>query len=225
MRVLLVEDDPKMSEVLKRGLEEEGYSVLVAYDGQQGLEIAESCEMDGIILDVMLPKIDGFQVAQRLRQNRNATPILMLTARDSVPDIVTGLDQGADDYLTKPFSLEVLLARLRAVLRRGVKPPPVVLQVADLVLDPATHAVVRNGRKIALTRTEYRLLECMLRRAGTVVPRNVLIEDLWGFHGDVKDNTLDAFIRLLRNKIDAGFETKLLHTSRGIGYSLGQETE
>ena len=225
MRVLLVEDDPKMSDVLKRGLEEEGYSVLVAYDGQQGLEIAESCEMDGIILDVMLPKIDGFQVAQRLRRNRNTTPILMLTARDTVPDIVTGLDEGADDYLTKPFSFEVLLARLRAVLRRGVKPRPVVLQVADLVLDPATHAVVRNGRKIALTRTEYRLLECMLRRAGTVVPRNVLIEDLWGFHGDVKDNTLDAFIRLLRNKIDAGFETKLLHTSRGIGYSLGQETE
>jgi DNA-binding response OmpR family regulator len=225
MRVLLVEDDPKMSDVLKRGLEEEGYSVLVAYDGQQGLEFAESSELDGIILDVMLPKVDGFQVAQRLRRNRNTTPILMLTARDTVPDIVTGLDRGADDYLTKPFSFEVLLARLRAVLRRGAKPRPVVLQVADLVLDPATHEVVRNGRKIPLTRTEYGLLECLLRRAGTVVPRNVLLEDVWGFHGDVKDNTLDAFIRLLRNKIDTGFETKLLHTFRGVGYSIRQETE
>lgn len=225
MRILLVEDDPKMAGALKRGLEEEGYSVVVASDGQQGLAMAESCELDGIILDVMLPKVDGFEVARRLRRNQNPAPILMLTARDTVRDVVTGLDKGADDYLTKPFSFEVLLARLRAIIRRGAKPRPVQLQVADLVLDAATHEVARGDRKIALTRTEYKLLECLMRRAGMVVPRDVLIEDVWGFEGDVENNTLDAFIRLLRGKIDSGFEPKLLHTVRGIGYCLRKEPE
>jgi DNA-binding response OmpR family regulator len=225
MRLLLVEDDPNMAEVLKRGLEEEGYSIVVVSDGRQGLEMAESCELDGIILDVMLPTMDGFEVARRLRRNQNPTPILMLTARDTVPDIVAGLDKGADDYLTKPFSFEVLLARLRAITRRGARPRPTQHRVADLVLDPATHEVVRGGRKIMLTRTEYKLLECLTRRAGTVVPRDVLIEDVWGFHGEVENNTLDAFIRLLRGKIDSGFEVKLLHTVRGVGYSLRRETE
>jgi two-component system response regulator MprA len=225
MRLLLVEDDMKMAEVLRRGLEEEGYSIFVASDGRQGLEIAESCELDGIILDVMLPKMDGFEVARRLRRNQNQTPILMLTARDAVHDVVTGLDKGADDYLTKPFSFDVLLARLRAITRRGGRHRPPHLRLADLVLDPATHEVTRGGRKVALTKTEYKLLECLMRRAGTVVPREGLIEDVWGFNSDVENNTLDAFIRLLRGKIDAGFEQKLLHTVRGIGYSLRLEKE
>lgn len=225
MRVLLVEDDPKMAAVLERGLKEEGYSILIASDGRQGLEMAESCELDGIVLDVMLPKMDGFEVVRRLRRNQNPTPILMLTARDAVPDIITGLDRGADDYLTKPFSFEVLLARLRAIVRRGAKPRPVELRVAELALDPATREVVRGGQKITLTRTEYKLLECLMRRAGTVAPREVLIEDVWGFDGEIENNTLDAFIRLLRSKIDSGFEPKLLHTVRGVGYCLRQGPE
>lgn len=225
MRVLVVEDERRMAELLRRGLEEEGYSVLVASDGPQGLGMAESCELDAIILDVMLPKMDGCEVALRLRRNLNPTPILMLTARDTVPDIVRGLDKGADDYLTKPFSLDVLLARLRAIIRRGARPRPLELRVADLVLAPATHEVVRGGRKITLTRTEYKLLECLMRRAATVVPREVLIQDVWGFEGEVESNTLDAFIRLLRSKIDLRFEAKLLHTIRGIGYCLREEPE
>ena len=225
MRLLLVEDDANMAEVLRRGLEEEGYSILVASDGRQGLDMAESCELDGIILDVMLPKMDGFEVARRLRRNQNPTPILMLTARDTVPDVVTGLDKGADDYLTKPFSFEVLLARLRAITRRGTRPRPTQLRLADLVIDPATHDVTRGGRKIALTRTEYKLLECLVRRAGTVVAREKLIEDVWGFDGEVENNTLDAFVRLLRGKIDSRFEPKLLRTVRGIGYSLRLEDD
>lgn len=225
MRVLLIEDDTKTAQVLKRGLEEEGYSILVASDGRQGLEMAESSELDGIILDIMLPKMDGLEVARRLRRNQNPTPILMLTARDTVPDIVTGLDKGADDYLTKPFSFEVLLARLRAIIRRGGKLRPAQRRLADLVLDPATHEVIRGGQKIALTRTEYKLLECLMRRVGMVASREVLIEDVWGFDGDVENNTLDVFIHLLRGKIDGGHELKLLRTIRGIGYCLREEPE
>jgi two-component system response regulator MprA len=224
MRLLLIEDEAKMAALLKRGLEEEGYSVLIAADGQQGVQMADCCDLDGIILDIMLPKLDGFEVARRLRMKQSPVPILMLTARDTAPDIVKGLDRGADDYLTKPFSFEVLLARLRAITRRGVRPRPTELRVADLVLDPAAHAVSRGGRKISLTKTEYKLLGCLMRRAGSVVPREELIEAVWGFDGDIENNTLDAFIRLLRGKIDSGFDPKLLHTIRGVGYTL-QDTE
>lgn len=220
MRLLLIEDEAKMAALLKRGLEEEGYSVLIAADGQQGVEMAEGCDLDGIILDIMLPKLDGFEVARRLRRKQSPVPILMLTALDAVPDIVKGLDRGADDYLTKPFSFEVLLARLRAITRRGVRPRPTELRMSDLVLDPATHAVNRGGRKISLTKTEYKLLECLMRRAGAVITREALIEAVWGFDGDIENNTLDAFIRLLRGKIDSGTEPKLLHTIRGVGYTL-----
>jgi len=223
MRILLVEDERKMAELLKRALEEEGYSVLIATDGQQGLSMAQSCTLDGIILDVMMPKMNGLEVASRLRRSGNSTPILMLTARDANPDIVKGLDKGADDYLTKPFAFEILLARLRALIRRRAGPRPVELRVANLVLNPASHVVSRGKSKILLTKKEYALLECLMRRAGTVVPRNVLIEEVWGFEGDVESNTLEVFIRLLRTKIDVGFEPKLLHTVRGFGYSLREE--
>lgn len=220
MRVLIVEDEKKMAELLKRGLEEENHSVTLAYDGSAGLEMSELCEFDVVVLDIMLPAVDGFEVARRLRQNKNRTPILMLTARDAIPDIVKGLDVGADDYLTKPFAFEEFLARLRSVARRGSSPRPTRLQVADLVLDPATHQVLRGDQEIHLTPTEYRLLDVLVRRAGRVVPRGTLVEAVWGFDQDVEENTLDAFVRLLRTKVDRDFERKLIYTVRGVGYSI-----
>jgi len=212
-----------MAGLLRRGLEEEGHVVSTASDGRTGLDVATSCDFDVIVLDVMLPGIDGCEIARRLRQNNCPTPILMLTARDSVPDMVEGLDRGADDYLTKPFSFEVLLARLRALVRRGPTPRPVVMQVADLVLNPATREVSRGGKRITLTRTEYALLEFLLRRPGRVISRATLIEAVWGFEREIETNTLDAFISLLRSKVDSGRRTKLIHTVRGVGYTLKEE--
>ncbi|HEX7424815.1 MAG TPA: response regulator transcription factor [Terriglobales bacterium] len=168
----------------------------------------------------MLPKLDGFEVARRLRAKGNRTPILMLTARDTVPDVVKGLDLGADDYLTKPFSFAVLLARLRAASRRQYAQPTSLLRVADLVLNRATREVFRAKREINLTATEFRLLEFLMRRPGVVVSRNAIVEAVWGFEQEVNDNTVDAFIRLVRRKVDEPFEDKLIRTVRGFGYSL-----
>jgi DNA-binding response OmpR family regulator len=168
----------------------------------------------------MLPLIDGFEVARRLRKNGNQTPILMLTARDAVPDIVKGLDVGADDYLTKPFAFEVFLARLRSVARRGSTPRPTVLQVDDLVLNPASHVVTRGEHEIHLSPTEFRLLELLMRRSGRVVPRDAIVEAVWDFDHEVEENTLDTFIRLLRSKIDREHDRKLIQTVRGIGYTI-----
>jgi DNA-binding response OmpR family regulator len=223
MQVLVVEDERRMAELLRQGLEEEGHSVLLAANGRDGLAMAESHPFDAIVLDVMLPGLDGFSVARKLRAARNQTPILMLTARDATPDIVEGLNLGADDYLVKPFSFEVLLARLRAVSRRGAIAQPPVLQVADLSLNPAGRNVTRGGRRIALTRTEYGLLEVLIKRAGRVVTRENLIESVWGFDSEVRGNTLDAFIRLLRDKVDIEGEMKLIQTVRGVGYCLRAE--
>ncbi len=220
MQVLVVEDERRMAELLRQGLEEEGHSVVLAGDGREGLAMAEAHPFDAIVLDVMLPGLDGFSVARKLRAARNQTPILMLTARDATYDIVEGLNLGADDYLVKPFSFEVLLARLRAVSRRGAIAQPPVLQIADLSLNPAARDVTRGGRRVALTRTEYGLLEMLMKRAGRVVTRENLIESVWGFDSDVRSNTLDAFIRLLRDKVDTAGETKLIHTVRGVGYCL-----
>ncbi len=220
MRVLIVEDERDMAEVLKNGLEEEDYFVSLAFDGVSGLEIARSYEFDVIILDVMLPKLDGFEVARRLRDKGNRTPILMLTARDTVPDVVKGLDLGADDYLTKPFSFAVLLARLRAASRRQYAQPTSLLRVADLELNRATREVFRARREINLTATEFRLLEFLMRRPGVVVSRNAIVEAVWGFDEEVNDNTVDAFIRLVRRKVDDPYEEKLIKTVRGVGYSL-----
>jgi DNA-binding response OmpR family regulator len=223
MQVLVVEDERRMAELLRQGLEEEGHSVVLVGNGRDGLAIAESHPFDAILLDVMLPGLDGFSVAKKLRAARNQTPILMLTARDATHDIVEGLNLGADDYLVKPFSFEVLLARLRAVSRRGAIAQPPVLQVADLSLSPAVREVIRGGRKIALTRTEYGLLELLMKRAGRVVTRENLIESVWGFDSEVRSNTLDAFIRLLRDKVDTEGEKKLIQTVRGVGYCLRAE--
>ncbi len=220
MRVLIVEDERAMAELLKKGLEEENHRAALAFDGVQGLELAKTYEFDAIVLDLMLPRVDGFEVARRLRHGGNQTPILILTARDAVPDIVKGLDLGADDYLTKPFSFEVFLARLRTVARRGSAPRPTCLRVADLTLDPASRQALRGRREIRLSPTEYRLLELLMRRAGRVVTRTAIVEAVWGLENDVEENTLDAFVRLLRGKVDKGFSPKLIQTVRGIGYCL-----
>lgn len=220
MRVLLVEDEERMSQLLERGLAEEGCQVFLAHDGEQGLAIAQSAQFDVILLDVMLPRLDGLAVARRLRELSNQTPVLMLTARDSVADIVKGLDTGADDYLTKPFSFEVLLARLRAVSRRGPIPQRVCLEFADLSMDTASRRVTRQGKALSLTPKEHSLLELLLRNAERTVSRSKILESVWGFDSDVEENTLEAFIRLLRSKVDFPFEPKLIHTVRGVGYSL-----
>jgi DNA-binding response OmpR family regulator len=219
MRILIVEDEKKMAAVLKKGLEAENHRVTLAFDGRTGLELG-STDFDVIVIDLMLPLIDGFEVARRLRKNGNQTPILMLTARDAVPDIVKGLDVGADDYLTKPFAFEVFLARLRSVARRGSTPRPTVLQVDDLVLNPASHIVTRGEREIHLSPTEFRLLELLMRRSGRVVPRDAIVEAVWDFDDEVEENTLDTFIRLLRSKIDREHDRKLIQTVRGIGYTI-----
>jgi two-component system response regulator MprA len=223
MQVLVVEDERRMADLLRQGLEEEGHCVVLAANGRDGLAIAESHAFDAIVLDVMLPGIDGFTVARKLRAAHNQTPILMLTARDATADIVDGLNLGADDYLVKPFSFEILLARLRAVSRRGAIAQPAVLEVADLKLDPAAREVSRHGRRISLTRTEYGLLELLMKGAGRVVTREHLIESVWGFDSEVRSNTLDAFIRLLRDKVDTPDDTKLIQTVRGVGYCLRVE--
>jgi DNA-binding response OmpR family regulator len=223
MRILVAEDEPAMAQLLRKGLEEEHHSVIAAFDGQSALDIARGTDLDVILLDVMLPRLDGIEVARRLRSGNNHTPVVMLTARDSVPDIVRGLDVGADDYLIKPFSFSELLARLRAATRRGTIPCVMQLQVADLRLDPATRRVCRGERTIHLTATEFRLLEFLMRRAGRVVTRHSLVEAIWWDFEDVEDNTLDAFISLLRNKVDKGQRRKLIRTVRGIGYSLRED--
>ena len=223
MRLLVVEDEPRMLELLRRGLTEEGHTVLCAVDGNQAwIEVREQ-DFDVVILDVMLPKMSGFELALQMRTEKNFTPVLMLTAKDSVPDIVQGLDLGADDYMTKPFSFSELLLRLRAVKRRASACQPPRLQVADLWLDPMTHEVSRGGEAISLTRTEYNLLERLMSNAGRVVPRDLLILSVWGRKPEIEDNTLDAFMRLLRNKIDNGGRERLIHTVRGVGYILRPE--
>jgi DNA-binding response OmpR family regulator len=219
MQILVVEDEPRMAKLLERGLIEEGHSVVVAHDGATGFEMARASAFDVIVLDRMLPRMDGLTVARRLRECRNQTPVLMLTARDAAADVIQGLDAGADDYLTKPFPFDVLLARLRAVSRRGAIPRPVILEVADLRLDPAAHKVTRGGATINLTPREYRLLELLLRNAGRVVSRDTILESVWGFDTGVTENTVEAFVRLLRIKVDTRLP-RLIHTVRGVGYSV-----
>lgn len=223
MRLLVVEDERRMAGLLRQGLTEEGHSVTVAYDGGEGLALAETGAFDLIVLDVMLPKLDGLAVVRRLRAGHVQTPVLLLTARDSAHDIVTGLNLGADDYLTKPFSFEVLVARVAAVGRRGPVIQPPVFQVADLTLDPGLRVLRRGGRQVALTKTEYALLELLMRNAGRVVTRERLMDTVWGTAESVENNTLDAFVRLLRAKVDVAGEPKLIHTVRGFGYSLHAE--
>jgi DNA-binding response OmpR family regulator len=210
-----------MARLLQRTLQNEGYSVELAFDGEEALNIAVLGGLDLIVLDVMLPGRDGFEVIRSLREAKSWTPTIMVTARDAMSDIVRGLDSGADDYLTKPFSLDVFLARVRALARRGPIAYPADLQFQDLTLKARTHEMQRGDRSAALTRTEYAILEVMMRRAGCVVPRDVIVEAGWGGGAEVSDNTLYVFVRSLRSKI--GNDPQLLHTVRGVGYSLRVE--
>ena len=219
MQILVVEDERRMAELLRRGLAEEGHQVVVARDGADGFEIARSTAFDVIVLDVMLPRMDGIAVTRKLRELRNQTPVLMLTARDAASDVVQGLDCGADDYLTKPFSFEVFLARLRAVSRRGAIPRSVCLEVGDVRLNPATRNVTRGRDPINLTPREYGLLELLMRNPGRVIGRETILASVWGHSCDVNENTLEAFVRLLRLKVDWR-EPKLIHTVRGVGYMI-----
>lgn len=220
MRLLVVEDEPQMARILKRGLEEEGFAVDVAVDGDEGVWYGSENEYDAIILDVMLPGVDGFEVLGRLREGRRWAPVLMLTARDALEDRIRGLDHGADDYLTKPFAFAELLARIRALMRRGARERPAVLSVGDLVLDPATRDVRRGDVSIALTAKEFALLEFLMRRAGEVLSKTSLVEHVWDFAFDSESNVVEVYIGYLRNKIDRPFGRESLETVRGAGYRL-----
>lgn len=215
-----MEDERRMADLLEQALTEEDIHVFVTYDGEAGLAAAQATPFDVIVLDVQLPKMDGMTVVRRLRSHGNQTPIVMLTARDARSEIVKGLNLGADDYVTKPFSFDVLLARIHAVSRRSHLPTPVCLQVADLQLNPITREVVRDGKVLKLTRREHDLLHLLMRHAGRPVSRDTILQSVWGFRNDVEENTVEAFIKLLRQKMDAPFSTKLLQTVRGFGYCL-----
>ena len=223
MRILLVEDDPKMAVVLRDALEKKLHRIVIASTGTDGLDIAKNYEFESIILDAMLPGIDGFTVARSLRDAHISTPILMLTARDATTDVVRGLDSGVDDYLVKPFAFDELFARLRALVRRNQASPSLLYKLGDLELDPTTHLASRAQMPIRLTRTEYLLLEFMMRNANTVLRREAIINAVWGYEQTVENNTLDAFMKQLRSKIDGSYATKLIHTVRGFGYRLSME--
>jgi two-component system OmpR family response regulator len=223
MRVLIVEDELRMASLIRRGLAHEGLAADVAVRGADALWMAQAHEYDAVLLDVMLPDIDGFEVCRRLRGSGVWAPVLMLTARDSVEDRVAGLDSGADDYLVKPFSFAELLARLRALARRGDSERPAILLVDDLRLDPATREVARGSTPIQLTGKEFALLETFMRRAGEVLSRLQLLEHAWDFAYDNRSNIVDVYVRRLRRKIDEPFERRSLETVRGAGYRLRRE--
>ncbi len=216
----MVEDEVKMAALVRRGLSEDGHSVDVAANGEEGLVMAGSTEYDAIVLDVMLPGIDGFEVCRRLRRERVWAPVLMLTARDAVEDRIAGLDTGADDYLIKPFSFAELLARLRALARRGPVEHPPVLEVGPLRLDPASHRVWRGEREIHLSTKEFTLLEIFMRRPGQVLSRFDLLEHAWDYAYENRSNVIDVYVRYLREKVDRPFRVSSIETVRGAGYRL-----
>jgi heavy metal response regulator len=220
MRILIVEDEKKVADFIKRGLKEEGYAVDCAYDGEEGFFLARENDYDLVILDLMLPKMDGLTLCVRLRGEKKNTPIIMLTARDSVQDKVKGLDAGANDYLPKPFAFEELLARIRAILRVKNTASSTVLKVGSLTLDMITHKVTRDSKIIELSSKEYALLEYLMRNPGAVVTRTMISEHVWDINFDTFTNVIDVYINYLRNKIDQGFKTKMIHTVRGRGYTL-----
>lgn len=220
MRILIVEDNRRLNDSLRISLEEDGYAVDSALDGEEGQDLAELTPYDAIILDLMLPKKDGISVCRDLRKRRVNTPILMLTARDTVEDRVLGLDSGADDYLIKPFALTELRARLRALLRRDSADKSAILSVADLTLDPANHLVMRGGQPIELTAKEFSLLEYFMRNPGRLITRSIAEDHIWNYDFDGTSNVVDVYIRRLRRKIDDPFVVKLFETVRGAGYRL-----
>jgi len=229
VRILVVEDSTKMAALLAKGLRQEGYAVDVVDSGQDAIWMATENEYDAMVLDVILatgePELDGFEVCRRLRRAHRWAPVLMVTARDAVEDRVHGLDVGADDYLAKPFSLAELLARVRALLRRGARERPAVLRVGDLALDPARHDVCRAGSRIHLTPTEFALLEYLMRRPDDVVTRKALIEHVWDFAFDGDPRIVNVYIRSLRDKIDRPFGRATLQTAHGLGYRIRDEPQ
>jgi two-component system, OmpR family, response regulator len=225
VRVLVVEDEPKMASLIRRGLREEGLAADVTAKGEDAVWMAGGSEYDAVVLDVMLPGIDGFETCRRLRADGVWTPVLMLTARDSVEDRVAGLDSGADDYLVKPFSFAELLARLRALARRGVLERPTVLEVGDLRLDPATRRVWRGGEEVRLSAKEFALLETFMRRPGQVLSRLQLLEHAWDYEYENRSNVVDVYVRYLREKVDRPFGADSIETVRGAGYRLREPDE
>lgn len=223
MRILVIEDEPKVASFIRRALEEENYAVDVAADGQSGLDLAKSVNYDLIILDLMLPQLPGIAVLQHIRAARIHTPLLILTARAELDQRVRGLDAGADDYLTKPFAIEELLARVRALLRRISGSSTEILRVDDLVVNTATHEVTRGGQRIELTSKEYALLEYLMRNAGRVLTRPMITEHVWDLDFDTFTNVIDVYISYLRNKIDRGRDRSLIQTVRGSGYMIRAE--
>ena len=223
MRLLVVEDEKKVSSFIKKGLEEEGYAVDVAFDGKTGLQMAMAQLHDLIVLDIHLPGLDGLSVLRELRAGRVSTPVLLLTVRANIEDKVLGLDSGADDYLTKPFAFQELVARIRALLRRQTEAELPVLRFADLILDPARRVVLRGGKKIDLTAKEYALLDYFIRNPGRVLTRTMIVEHVWDYNFDSMTNIIDVYVNYLRRKIDSDREHKLIHTVRGVGYVLKEE--
>lgn len=223
MRLLVVEDQKKVSSFIKKGLEEESYAVDIAHDGQEGLDMALDRVHDLIILDIQLPKIDGLQVLQKLRTQGVETPVLLLTVRATIEDKVMGLDSGADDYLTKPFAFQELVARVRALLRRRTEPEPVVMRVSDLTLDPARRMVLRGEKRIDLSPREFSLLDYFMRNQGRVLTRTMITEHVWDYDFDSHTNVIDVYVNHLRKKIDSGRTTQLIRTIRGVGYMMTEE--
>ena len=223
MRILVVEDEKKVSSFIKRGLEEEHYEVEIANDGEEGLTMAASKAFDLIILDWMLPKRDGVSVLKELRERRQSTPVLMLTAKDTVEDIVAGLDAGSDDYLTKPFAFAELLARVKALIRRSEMDRGAELRFSDLRIDPVGHKVWRGEREIDLTAKEYALLEYFMRNPNQVLTRTMIADHVWDYTFDSFTNIIDVYVNYLRKKIDRDAPKKLIHTVRGVGYILKEE--
>lgn len=220
MRILLIEDNRRLNQSLKMSLIDDGYAIDSAYDGEEGQELAEMTPYDAIILDIMLPKKDGLQVCKELRSQRINTPIIMLTAKDTVEDRVSGLDSGADDYLIKPFAFQELRARLRALLRREASDKTGTISIADLVLDPAAHTVERSGQSIDLTAKEFALLEYFMRNPNRLITRQMAETHIWSYDFDGTSNVVDVYVRRLRRKVDDPYNVKLLETLRGAGYRL-----
>ena len=220
MRILVVEDEKKIAALIKRGLKEEGYAADIAHDGIEGEFLASTNQYDAIILDVMLPRLDGVGLCRSLREKKITTPIIMVTAKDSVGDKVRGLDSGADDYLTKPFAFEELLARIRSLLRKHSDQPATKLKVGPLELDLISHKVTRDGKEITLTTKEYALLEYLMRNSGSVITRTMIAQHVWDINFDTDTNVIDVYINYLRKKIDDGFKKELIHTIRGRGYKI-----
>ena len=223
MRILIVEDEKKVASFVKRGLEEEQYAVDVAYDGEEGLYMASNNPYDLLIIDIMLPKLDGLSVVKELRAKDISTPILCLTAKDKVEDVVSGLDSGSDDYLTKPFAFAELVARVRALLRRPSQDRGAEIVFADLRLDPVAHKVWRGDKEIILTAKEYALLEYVIRNPNKILTRTMIAEHVWDYNFDSFTNIIDVYVNYLRKKVDKDYDKKLIHTVRGVGYVLKED--